>query len=81
MYTCNCDPTLIDAALAQGIGGYLSKTTSARDLVAAWRAVHAGRVVVSPAQRRSTRTGTDVNWPRQSEGLTDRDAEVRALIT
>ncbi len=82
IYTWNGDPTLIQAALAQGVDGYLSKTLSGTDLVAGLEAVHAGQVLVSdaPPRRRPGRP-TGLNWPGRHEGLTDREAEVLALIT
>jgi DNA-binding NarL/FixJ family response regulator len=53
---------------------------TARDLVAALEAVHAGEVVVSdqPPRARST---IGLNWPGRGEGLTDRESEILALIT
>ena len=43
-------------------------------------AIHAGDVVVSPSPARpSTTVGLD--WPGRAEGLTDREAEILALIT
>ena len=58
----------------------MSKSLPARDLVAALEAVHAGELVFSdPPQRRRAAVGLD--WPGRGEGLTDREAEVLALIT
>ena len=80
VYTWNFHPDLVDSALRQGARGYLSKTLTARDLVAALEAVHAGEVVVSdqPPRARST---IGLNWPGRGEGLTDRESEILALIT
>ena len=62
VYTWNFHPELIESARRQGVHGYLSKTLSARDLVAALEAVHAGDVVISdPPPRARTRAGLD--WP------------------
>ena len=62
------------------MAGYLSKALPARNLVAALEAVHAGEVVVSdPPRRKGGASGLD--WPGRREGLTDREAEVLALIT
>ena len=79
-YTWNFHPDLVDSARRQGARGYLSKTLTARDLVAALEAVHAGEVVVSdqPPRARST---IGLNWPGRGEGLTDRESEILALIT
>jgi DNA-binding NarL/FixJ family response regulator len=80
VYTWNFHPDLVDSARRQGARGYLSKTLTARDLVAALEAVHAGEVVVSdqPPRARST---IGLNWPGRGEGLTDRESEILALIT
>lgn len=80
VYTWNFHPELIENARRQGVHGYLSKTLSARDLVAALEAVHAGEVVVSAAPPR-VRTNAGLDWPGRAEGLTDRESEILALIT
>jgi DNA-binding NarL/FixJ family response regulator len=79
IYTWNFHERLVQSALARGARGYLSKTLAARDLVAALEAVHAGEVVVSPPPRSRVVAGLD--WPGRNEGLTEREAEVLALIT
>jgi DNA-binding NarL/FixJ family response regulator len=80
VYTWNFHPDLVDTALAQGAHGYLSKTLPAAELVSAIEAVHAGeRVVSRPPPRARSAPGLD--WPGRAEGLTDREAEVLALIT
>jgi len=80
VYTWNFHPDLIQSAQEQGAHGYLSKSLPARDLVAALEAVHSGELVVSdPPRRGSSSSGHD--WPGRGEGLTDREAEVLALIT
>ena len=80
VYTWNFHPHLIRSARDKGASGYLSKTLAARDLVAALEAVHAGEVVVSPPPRRA-RSAIGLDWPGRGEGLTDREAEILALIT
>jgi DNA-binding NarL/FixJ family response regulator len=80
VYTWNLHPELVENARRQGAHGYLSKTLSARDLVAALEAVHAGEIVISDASRRG-RTAVGLDWPGRAEGLTDREAEILALIT
>jgi DNA-binding NarL/FixJ family response regulator len=80
VYTWNFHPALIEAALSKGASGYLSKTLAARDLVRAIEAVADGEVVVSEPPPRS-RTAPGLDWPGRGEGLTDREAEVLALIT
>ena len=80
VYTWNFHPDLIDNALRQGAHAYLSKTLTARELVQALEAVHTGEVVVSnPAPRARSTPGLE--WPGRQEGLTDREAEILALIT
>lgn len=80
VYTWNVADGLIEEARRQGARGYLSKALPARELVTALTAVHGGEEVVSaPARRGAVLNGTD--WPGRAEGLSDREAEVLALIT
>jgi DNA-binding NarL/FixJ family response regulator len=80
VYTWNFHPDLIESARARGAHGYLSKALPARELVEALEAVHAGEHVVSDPPGRY-RPSPGQNWPGRSEGLTDREAEILALIT
>ncbi len=80
VYTWNFHPDLIASARRQGVHGYLSKALPARELVAALEAVHSGTLVVSDSPRRA-RSVNGLNWPGRSEGLTDRESEILALIT
>jgi DNA-binding NarL/FixJ family response regulator len=80
VYTWAFAPELIEAALAKGACGYLSKTLSAADLVDALLRIHAGEIVVSPSPPRARSTATQ-DWPGRVEGLTERESEVIALIT
>lgn len=80
VYTWNFQPDLVERARELGVHGYLSKTLSARDLVGALEAVHGGQTVISaPSRRGSSALGLD--WPGRSEGITDRESEILALIT
>jgi DNA-binding NarL/FixJ family response regulator len=80
VYTWNFHPDLIAKARSVGAHGYLSKTLTARDLVAALEAVHAGEIVISdPPGRAGGPSGLD--WPGRGEGLTERESEILALIT
>jgi DNA-binding NarL/FixJ family response regulator len=80
VYTWNFHPDLVEQARHQGVRGYLSKSMPADDLVAALEAVHSGEVVVSePPPRARPASGSD--WPGRGKGLSDREAEVLALIT
>ena len=80
VYTWNFHPDLVLSAQQHGAHGYLSKTLPARELVAALEAVHAGERVVSDAPPRA-RTAVGLDWPGRREGLSDREAEILALIT
>ncbi len=80
VYTWNFHPELVESARRQGVHGYLSKALPARELIAALEAVHAGDVVISdPPGRAGGVNGLD--WPGRSEGLSEREAEILALIT
>jgi DNA-binding NarL/FixJ family response regulator len=80
VYTWNFHPDLIRRGREQGMHGYLSKTLSASDLVTSLEAVHAGEMVISDQAPRA-RTNPGLDWPGRPEALTDREAEVLALIT
>ena len=80
VYTWNFHPDLIHSARKQGVRGYLSKALPARDLVDALEAIHAGKIVISDPPFRVRSIG-GLNWPGRSEGLTDRESEILALIT
>ncbi|MEO7125272.1 MAG: response regulator transcription factor [Nakamurella sp.] len=80
VYTWNFHPTLVAQARAQGVKGYLSKTLPASALVHALIAIHAGEVIFSEAGPRP-RVGVSQDWPGREEGLTEREAEILALIT
>ncbi|ARC57921.1 Transcriptional regulatory protein LiaR [Frondihabitans sp. 762G35] len=80
VYTWNFHPDLVAGALGQGVHGYLSKTLSARELVEALEAVHAGEKVVSEPSPRASRSPS-LDWPGKAEGITDRESEILALIT
>jgi DNA-binding NarL/FixJ family response regulator len=80
VYTWNFHPELIDSARRHGAHGYLSKTLPARELVAALEAVHGGDVVISEVAMRA-RSAPGLDWPGRGEGLSDREAEILALIT
>ncbi len=80
VYTWNFHPDLIESARRQGVHGYLSKALPARELINALESVHAGEVVISePPGRSGGMNGLD--WPGRSEGLSERESEILALIT
>lgn len=78
VYTWVFDERVIDAALRKGVGGYLSKTLPAAQLVTELERIHAGEVVVSPATSKAATAGQD--WPGRSEGLTARESEILSMI-
>ena len=80
VYTWNFHPDLIRAAFDGGASGYLSKTLPARELVDALETVHAGIPVTSPKPSRN-QLSVGLDWPGRSEGLSEREAEILALIT
>jgi DNA-binding NarL/FixJ family response regulator len=79
VYTGNFHPELVAMARDLGVHGYLSKALSGRELVAALEAVHAGETVISDSAPQARNTVGD--WPGRGEGLSDREAEILALIT
>lgn len=80
VYTWNFHPELVAAARDLGVSGYLSKALTARELVDSLEAVHAGELVYHQAPPHA-RPGNGADWPGRREGLTDREAEILALIT
>jgi NarL family two-component system response regulator LiaR len=78
-YSWNLQRPLIESVLDHGASGYLSKQLTASQLVEAVERVHAGETVVT----QEPGTGTDVQgaWPGQEHGLSEREAEILALIT
>ena len=80
VYTWNFHPDLIKGARASGVHGYLSKALPARDLVDGSGSDSRGRDRHQRAPRRA-RSASGLNWPGRTEGLTDRESEILALIT
>lgn len=80
VYTWNFDAELVEDARRKGARGYLSKALPARELVTALEKVHAGEIVISEPPGRA-RAATGLDWPGRTEGLTDRESEILALIT
>lgn len=86
VYTWNMQTELVDKALDRGCRGYLGKSLAAPDLVAALEKVDSGDVVVAPTDDLADPPEEDahdqqVAWPGQEHGLSEREAEVVALIT
>ncbi|MEV8254228.1 response regulator transcription factor [Rhodoglobus sp. NPDC076762] len=80
VYSWNLDPAHIAAVLANGADGYVSKGLPAAKLVAALEDIHAGgaKVHIGGVGVPTVMVG---DWPGREEGLTEREAEVLALIT
>jgi DNA-binding NarL/FixJ family response regulator len=79
VYTWNFHPDLVESARQHGAHGYLSKTLPARELVAALEAVQSGETIISDVPPRA-RSAPGLDWPGRGEGLSDREAEILALI-
>jgi DNA-binding NarL/FixJ family response regulator len=81
VYSWNTDADLVAAALANGASAYVSKSLTASELVEALEAVHRGGQPKKTAESSGTATVVGGDWPGREEGLTQREAEVLALIT
>jgi len=81
VYAWNVAPSQAKDALARGACGYLSKRLPAGQLVDALLRIHAGDVVVSTEPPAGAATRGSSDWPGREEGLTEREAEMLALIT
>jgi DNA-binding NarL/FixJ family response regulator len=76
VYTWELPPGQVDAILAAGARGVLSKSTPAEELLGAFDAIASGEIVVSPVFRRH-----DAHpWPGSDAGLTARESEVAAFL-
>jgi NarL family two-component system response regulator LiaR len=80
VYSWDLDPAHIQAVLANGAGGYISKGLPASRLVAAMEAIQAGGEQIHIG-RKDTSAVVVGDWPGREEGLTEREAEILALIT
>lgn len=80
VYSWDLDETRVEAALANGASGYLSKGLPAARLVSALHDIHRGEGKVFQGPTGQTKSSLG-DWPGREEGLTQREAEVLALIT
>lgn len=80
VFSWNVQPDLVERALASGVAGYIAKTATAAELTDLIERVHAGERVI-PAVDPDPPTPTIGTWPGRELGLTDREAEILALIT
>lgn len=77
IFSWNVDDDLIARALDHGAAGYVSKTSSVKELVRSLEAVHRGERVIHTPQ-----SDDDFGrWPGDRHGLSNRESEVLALIT
>ncbi|MEO6943666.1 MAG: response regulator transcription factor [Lacisediminihabitans sp.] len=80
VYSWDLEPAHVEATLANGVGGYISKGLPASRLVAALETIYANGARIHTG-RKDTPTIVAGDWPGREEGLTEREAEVLALIT
>lgn len=80
VYTWNFDRGRVDDVLALGVDGYLAKSLAAPELADSLRRVAAGERVVSPPPQRAAAPVDERRWPGQGMGLTEKEADVLALI-
>ena len=79
IFSWNIQPDLVRRTIEKGASGYVSKASTAEQIVDALEAVAAGTVVTPGADQPA-----DVDsgaWPGQEHGLSAREAEIIALIT
>lgn len=79
VFSWNVRRGLVAQSLAQGAQGYFSKGLTGLEIVAGLERVMAGEVVVLVGYDDDASALGD--WPGRSVGLSDREAEVMALIT
>jgi NarL family two-component system response regulator LiaR len=79
IFSWNVQPDLVERAITHGAAGYISKGLGADEVIDALEQVQAGKVVV-PVEHEQVDRGAGV-WPGREWGLTEREAEVLALIT
>ncbi len=80
IYTWNFDEQSMARAFENGVHGYVAKSLTAGELVDALESIHRREQLVHPARKASSKIiGGD--WPGREEGLTQREAEILALIT
>ncbi|WP_203568793.1 response regulator transcription factor [Aestuariimicrobium ganziense] len=86
LYTWTMDSHYVDAALGAGASGVLSKAMGGAALVSALERISAGQRLVSASHPRnrdqeSAEPRRNGDWPGREAGLTQREAEMVALIT
>lgn len=79
LYTWEIANSEIAEALSRGVAGYIAKTTPANHLADAIETIYRGeKPVHNPLGKLQSNFG---DWPGREEGLTQREAEILALIT
>ncbi|WCO68206.1 response regulator transcription factor [Iamia majanohamensis] len=87
LYTWGNDPTQIEASLAAGASGFLSKGLTGDALARSLVKINDGERVVAThelgrgATQADERAEAGKRWPGRDFGLTERESEVLALIT
>lgn len=85
LYTWSTDPELRRRALDLGLRGVISKTVGGEALVRALETLHAGETLIEPPLDSPSDDiapdGQASRWPGSEVGLTQREAEMLALIT
>ena len=76
VWTSALPPGQVDAVLAAGARGVLSKSTPAEALVDALASIHAGELAINRGFRRPS----ECRWPGDDFGLTAREIEVSACL-
>ncbi len=80
VFSWSLHPELVDLAMDLGASGYLSKTSTADELVDAIERIDGGEIVISARPTRTLRN-PELDWPGRGSELTSREAEVVALVT
>lgn len=87
VYSWNLDADLIRKAVDAGVRGYLSKRTTAAELTGNLERIHRGELVLAAPQPEIEPDGSDPtavgfgDWPGRPMGLTQREADMIAMIT
>lgn len=85
LFTWNHNQSLVDAAMAAGVNGLLSKKMGAEDLVSSLKRIADGETVIAahtPTLQDMTAQAPRGNqWPGREVGLTMRESEMVSLIT
>ncbi|WP_111720468.1 response regulator transcription factor [Homoserinimonas sp. OAct 916] len=80
VYSWTLEPVHIESAMSNGAGGYISKGLPAAGLVSALETIRAGGKQLHLEQE-DAQTVIVGDWPGREEGLSEREAEILALIT